>query len=98
MTATLSLTGVSSFYGAVQALRDVSLEVEPGEIVTLIGANGAGKSTLMMTICGNPRARSGTRDSARGRRHHAIADTRNHAAGDRPVAGGTADFRADDGA
>ena len=60
MTATLSLTGVSSFYGAVQALREVSLEVEPGEIVTLIGANGAGKSTLMMTVCGNPRARSGT--------------------------------------
>jgi branched-chain amino acid transport system ATP-binding protein len=59
VTATLSLTGVSSFYGAVQALRDVSLEVEPGEIVTLIGANGAGKSTLMMTVCGNPRARSG---------------------------------------
>ena len=60
MTATLSLSGVSSFYGAVQALRNVDLEVHPGEIVTLIGANGAGKSTLMMTVCGNPRARSGT--------------------------------------
>src|ERR1700688_379088 len=60
MTAMLSLIGVSSFYGAVQALRDVSLEVNPGEIVTLIGANGAGKSTLMMTVCGNPRARAGT--------------------------------------
>src|SRR5580692_12668845 len=60
MTATLSLTGVSSFYGAVQALRDVDLEVNPGEIVTLIGANGAGKSTLMMTVCGNPRARAGS--------------------------------------
>jgi branched-chain amino acid transport system ATP-binding protein len=60
MTAMLSLSGVSSFYGAVQALRDVSLEVNPGEIVTLIGANGAGKSTLMMTVCGNPRARTGS--------------------------------------
>src|ERR1700678_4047091 len=60
MTATLSLSGVSSFYGAVQALRNVELEVHPGEIVTLIGANGAGKSTLMMTVCGNPRARTGT--------------------------------------
>jgi branched-chain amino acid transport system ATP-binding protein len=60
MTATLSLSGVSSFYGAVQALRNVDLEVNPGEIVTLIGANGAGKSTLMMTVCGNPRARTGT--------------------------------------
>lgn len=56
----LSLRGVSTFYGAIQALRDVSLEVEEGKIVTLIGANGAGKSTLMMTVCGNPRARSGT--------------------------------------
>jgi branched-chain amino acid transport system ATP-binding protein len=59
MTAMLSLSGVCSFYGAVQALRDVDLEVNPGEIVTLIGANGAGKSTLMMTVCGNPRARAG---------------------------------------
>ncbi|HET7849971.1 MAG TPA: ABC transporter ATP-binding protein [Pseudolabrys sp.] len=42
------------------ALKGVDLEVNEGEIVTLIGANGAGKSTLMMTICGNPRAREGT--------------------------------------
>ena len=41
------------------ALKGVDLEVDDGEIVTLIGANGAGKSTLMMTICGNPRAREG---------------------------------------
>ena len=55
----LSLTGISTFYGAIQALRNVDLTVNQGEIVTLIGANGAGKSTLMMTICGSPRARSG---------------------------------------
>ena len=55
----LSLTGISTFYGAIQALRSVDLTVNQGEIVTLIGANGAGKSTLMMTICGSPRARSG---------------------------------------
>ena len=60
MTAMLSLSGVSTFYGAVQALRNVDLEVNPGEIVTLIGANGAGKSTLMMTVCGSPQAREGT--------------------------------------
>ncbi|HUL88630.1 MAG TPA: ABC transporter ATP-binding protein [Pseudolabrys sp.] len=42
------------------ALKGVDLEVNEGEIVTLIGANGAGKSTLMMTVCGNPRAREGT--------------------------------------
>ena len=55
----LRLSGVAAFYGAIQALRGVDLEVNEGEIVTLIGGNGAGKSTLMMTICGNPRARSG---------------------------------------
>jgi branched-chain amino acid transport system ATP-binding protein len=55
----LALDRVDAFYGKIQALRGVSLEVMPGEIVTLIGANGAGKTTLMMTVCGNPRARSG---------------------------------------
>ena len=55
----LKLTGVTAFYGAIQALKGVDLEVAPGEIVTLIGANGAGKSTLMMTICGSPHARDG---------------------------------------
>jgi len=59
VTAVLSLSGVTAFYGAIQALRGIDLTVEQGEIVTLIGANGAGKSTLMMTICGNPRARDG---------------------------------------
>jgi len=56
----LKLENVSTHYGKIQALHDISLEVKPGEIVTLIGANGAGKSTLMMTICGDPRASSGT--------------------------------------
>jgi branched-chain amino acid transport system ATP-binding protein len=55
----LLVRGVTTFYGRIMALRDVDLDVNEGEIVTLIGANGAGKSTLMMTICGNPRARSG---------------------------------------
>ena len=55
----LSVRGVKTFYGRVQALRGVDMDVNDGEIVTLIGANGAGKSTLMMTICGNPRAREG---------------------------------------
>lgn len=55
----LSVSGVDSYYGHIQALRGVDMEVGEGEIVTLIGANGAGKSTLLMTICGSPRARRG---------------------------------------
>ena len=55
----LTLSGVDSFYGHIQALRGVGLEIEEGEIVTLIGANGAGKTTTLMTICGDPRARAG---------------------------------------
>ena len=56
----LSVNGVETFYGKIRALKGVDVEVHPGEIVTLIGANGAGKTTLMMTICGKPRARSGS--------------------------------------
>ncbi len=52
--------GVETFYGKIQALKGIDFEVHKGEIATVIGANGAGKSTLMMTICGTPRARSGT--------------------------------------
>ena len=60
MTAPLlSVRGVKTFYGRVMALKGVDMDVNAGEIVTLIGANGAGKSTLMMTVCGNPRAREG---------------------------------------
>jgi len=57
--AILSVAGVRTFYGNIEAVRGVELVVNPGEIVTLIGANGAGKSTLLMTICGNPRAATG---------------------------------------
>ncbi len=59
MTPLLKVSGVRTFYGAIEALRGVDVEVAEGEIVTLIGSNGAGKSTLLMTICGNPRARAG---------------------------------------
>jgi branched-chain amino acid transport system ATP-binding protein len=60
MTPLLSVRGVTTYYGNIAALKGVDVEVGEGEIVALIGANGAGKSTLMMTICGNPRARSGS--------------------------------------
>ncbi len=56
----LCVRGVKTFYGRVMALKGVDMDVNDGEIVTLIGANGAGKSTLMMTVCGNPRAREGS--------------------------------------
>ncbi|MCB1919206.1 MAG: ABC transporter ATP-binding protein [Candidatus Competibacteraceae bacterium] len=56
----LKLDQVHTFYGQIEALKGVSLEVHPGEIVTLIGANGAGKSTLLMTICGSPQATKGS--------------------------------------
>lgn len=48
----LELKGVRTFYGNIQALWDVDLRIEEGEIVTLVGANGAGKSTTLMSICG----------------------------------------------
>ena len=55
----LRLENVRSFYGGIEALHGISLHVNSGEIVAMIGANGAGKSTTLMTICGEPRARSG---------------------------------------
>ncbi len=56
----LTVNDVHTYYGNIRALEGVDVEVREGEIVALIGSNGAGKSTLMMTICGNPRARSGS--------------------------------------
>ncbi len=56
----LQLRGVETFYGKIQALKGIDLDVNEGEIVTLIGANGAGKSTTMMTIFGTPRCRKGS--------------------------------------
>jgi branched-chain amino acid transport system ATP-binding protein len=55
----LELINVSSFYGHVQALKGISLKVDSGEIVTIIGANGAGKSTTLKTISGLLSPKSG---------------------------------------
>ena len=55
----LKISNVETFYGKIQALRGVDLDVNDGEIVSLIGSNGAGKSTLLMTISGVNKARRG---------------------------------------
>ncbi|ATG72567.1 branched-chain amino acid ABC transporter ATP-binding protein [Zobellella denitrificans] len=55
----LRVENVSASYGKIQALEQVSIHIDQGEIVTLIGANGAGKTTLMMTICGDPKPTQG---------------------------------------
>ena len=55
----LKLKNVQTFYGNIQALKDVTIEIAEGEIVTLIGANGAGKTTTLMAVCGIVPPRSG---------------------------------------
>jgi len=55
----LKVEGIQTFYGNIQALHDVSIEIKEGEIITLIGANGAGKSTTLMSISGVEQARHG---------------------------------------
>ncbi len=55
----LELMDIQTFYGNIQALKGVSMEIAEGEIVTLIGANGAGKTTTLMSICGAVPPRSG---------------------------------------
>jgi branched-chain amino acid transport system ATP-binding protein len=55
----LEVSGLHTFYGNIEALHGIDIEVPKGAVVSLIGANGAGKTTLLMTICGNPRAARG---------------------------------------
>lgn len=59
-TPMLELEQISTHYGSICAVNEVSLHVNKGEIVSLIGSNGAGKTSLLMTVCGNPRATGGT--------------------------------------
>jgi branched-chain amino acid transport system ATP-binding protein len=58
--ALLEVNDIHTYYGAIHALKGLSIQVEEGEIVTLIGANGAGKTTTLNTICGIMHPRSGT--------------------------------------
>ncbi len=78
----LEVTSLTAGYGALTVLDDVSLRVEDGEAVALVGANGAGKTTLVRTICGLIRARSGriakngsdiTREPAHNLARHGLA-------------------------
>lgn len=75
----LELSDVNVFYGAIHALRGVSLRVAEGEVVTLIGANGAGKTSTLATICSLLRPRTGTvqyrgRDITREPTHKLVCD------------------------
>ena len=56
----LKAENINSYYGNIQALDNVSIEVNKGEIVSIIGSNGAGKSTLLMTLCGIVPAKTGS--------------------------------------
>jgi branched-chain amino acid transport system ATP-binding protein len=58
--AALRVDGLSASYGVVPAIAGVTLEIRPGQIITVIGANGAGKSTLIKTICGLVRSSAGS--------------------------------------
>jgi branched-chain amino acid transport system ATP-binding protein len=55
----LRLEEVHTFYGNIEALKGINVDVEQGQSVTIIGSNGAGKSTLLMTVCGSPKATRG---------------------------------------
>ena len=73
--ALLEVSGIHTCYGAIEALKGVSLTVDEGEVVTLIGSNGAGKSTTLRSISGLTPASAGS-DHVRRRGHHPRARAR----------------------
>ena len=87
----LRLEDVHTFYGNIEALKGVSVDVEQGQIVTIIGSNGAGKSTLLMTICGSPKARQGPGRLRRPGHHPArhLRHRQSAASASRPKAAGS---------
>lgn len=71
----LELDGICAGYGRIQVLHEISLRVEQGEVITLIGANGAGKSTTLMAISGIVPPRRG-RILFKGKTIHGLAPDR----------------------
>jgi simple sugar transport system ATP-binding protein len=77
--AVLELVNVSKHFGAINALNDISLSIEPGEVVGLMGDNGAGKSTLVKIIAGNfPASHGAVRMDGRDVHFHKPIDARAH--------------------
>jgi branched-chain amino acid transport system ATP-binding protein len=58
--AILSVRNLESYYGPITAIRGVSFDVKPGQIVTILGANGAGKTTVLKSVCGAMEPQKGT--------------------------------------
>ena len=87
----LEVSDIHTHYGAIEALKGISLTVDAGEVVTLIGSNGAGKSTTLRSISGLTPASSGN-DHVRRGGHHARAGARDtsSAASRSPPRGATA--------
>ena len=96
--ALLEVEDIHTFYGNIEALKGVSLEVNEGEIVTLIGSNGAGKSTTLRSISGLSTPRNGADHLRRASDITRPAAPADRAAGDLPVARGPALLPAHDGA
>ena len=84
----LKLSNIESYYGPIQAIRGISLEVPRGKIVTLLGANGAGKTTVLKTISGILDPQKGV-DRIHGQIDPAHRGRQDRAAGPQPRAGGT---------
>ena len=96
-TPVLEVEDIHTFYGSIEALKGISLTVNEGEIVTLIGSNGAGKSTTLRSISGLNPPKIGT-IKFRGKRDPRPARLPGGRAGDRAVAGGPPRLLAHDGA
>ena len=94
--ALLEVSDLHAQYGAIEALKGVSLTVDEGEVVTLIGSNGAGKSTTLRSISGLTPAVAGTDHLRRGGHHPACAAARDRHPRHRPVARGPALLLPDD--